>query len=159
MNYPSVIKSNNPHPDIDLKYKSFINVGSIEINRMPEYGGQVTSKFYVDDRVRTSVDESTLLRIDPDEKLNLNKQDSILLNSTLTSPKTIIEVPTKNYVDKNFNDPSINRNNAHVDLNDENLDNGRFVKVNSMPAVREHLTPKYYVYNAISFWLDELSLL
>ena len=40
-----------------------------------------------------------MLRLDPDEKLKLDKQDSIILNSTLTSPKTIIEIPTKASVD------------------------------------------------------------
>ena len=41
------------------------------------------------------------------------------------------------------------KNTAHVDFNDKNLDNVRFVKVNSMPAVGEHLTAKHYVDNAI----------
>ena len=131
----------------------------IEINRMPENGDQVTSKLYVDNLVRKGVEESTSLRFDPDEKLSLNEQDSILLNSTSTSPKTIKEVPTKIYVDNIINDPSKTRNNAHVDFKDKNLDNVRFVKVNSMPDVRKHLTPTFYVNNAISDWSDELSLL
>ena len=90
----------------------------------------------------------------------------VLSNSTITSLKTDIEVsktkiklPTKNYVDKEFNDPSIMKNTSHVDFNDKNLDNVRFIKVNSMPAVREHLTSENYVDQAISYWLDELSLL
>ena len=41
------------------------------------------------------------------------------------------------------------QNNAHVDFNDKNLDSVRFVKVNSLPAVREHLTPKFYVDEAV----------
>ena len=88
-----------------------------------------------------------MLRLDPDEKL---KQDSIILNSTLTSPKTIINLPTKNYVDKNFNDPSIIKNTDHVDFNDENLDKVSFIKVNTYPFLEEHLTPKVYVDNTIS---------
>ena len=32
----------------------------------------------------------------------------------------------------------------------KSLDNVRFVKVNSMPAVREHVTPKLYADNSIS---------
>ena len=39
-------------------------------------------------------------------------------------------------------------NNAHVDFNDKNFDNVRFVKLNSEPADGEHLTAKYYVDNA-----------
>ena len=68
-------------------------------------------------------------------------------------------MPSKNYVNKKFNDPSIIRNNRHVDFNDKNLDKVGFAQVNSMPAVREQLTPKYYVDRAISYWLDEISLL
>ena len=60
---------------------------------------------------------------------------------------------------KKFKDPSTIKNTAHVDFNDKNLDNIRFVKNNSMPAVREHLRPNFYVDQTISFWLDELSLL
>ena len=90
-NDPSIIKSHMPHPDIDLNYKYIINIGSIEVNKRPEWGDQVTSKFYVDNLVRNSVDESTLMRLDPDEKLNLDEQDSILPNSTLTSLKTDID--------------------------------------------------------------------
>ena len=80
----------------------------------------------------------------------VDEQGSILLNSTLTSPKTIIKLPTKNYVDKNFNDPSIIRDTAHVNLNDKNLDDVRFIKVSSMPVVGEQLTAKYYVDHAFS---------
>ena len=72
------------------------------------------------------------------------KQYSLVLNSTLTLPKIVVELPTETYVDSRINDPSIIRNNAHVDFNDKHFDIVRFVKVNSMPAVREHLTPKFY---------------
>ena len=61
-----------------------------------------------------------MLRLDPVEKL---KQDSIILNSNLTTPKTIIEVPTKNYVDDKCIHPIIIKNTDHVDFNDKFLDN------------------------------------
>ena len=159
INDPSIIRSNNPHPDVDLKYKNIINVGLIEKNRMPDYGDQVTSKFYVDIAIRNNVVESTLLRLNSDEKLNPDEQFSIILNSTFTSPKTTMEVPTKIYVDKKFNDPSIIKNTTHVDFKDKNLDNARFIKVNSSPAIPEHLTAKIYVVQAISYSVDESSLL
>ena len=38
---------------------------------------------------------------------------------------------------------------AHVDFNDKNLDNFRFIKMNSVPAVSQHLTHKHHVDNAI----------
>ena len=71
----------------------------------------------------------------------------------------MIELPYKSDVDYIFEDPSIIKNNAHVNFIDENLDNVRFVKVNSIPAVAEHLTSKYYVDNAISYSVDESSML
>ena len=106
-NDPSTIKSNNPHPDIDLNYKNIINVGLTEVNHWPEYGDQLTSNFYSDKTIRNTVDQSSLLRLDPDEKLNLDEQDSIPLTSSLLSRKTKIELPTKSFVDKNSDVPSI----------------------------------------------------
>ena len=32
-----------------------------------------------------------------------------------------------------------------VDFSDKNIENVQFVKINSIPAVGEHLTAKYYV--------------
>ena len=86
--------------------------------------------------------------MDPDEKLKLDERGFTLLNSTLSSPKTKLEIPTNSYVDYKPDDPSLTKNTAHVDFNKTNLDNVRFVKVNTMPAVREHLTPKFYVHQA-----------
>ena len=86
-------------------------------------------------------------RLDPDEKL---KQDSIFFNTTLTSPKTIIEVLTRNYNDNEFNDPSIMKNTDHVDFNDKNLDNVGSVITNKRPGLENHLTPKLYVHNNVS---------
>ena len=66
---------------------------------MPTIPEQLTAKYYVDQAFSNSVDESSLLRLDPNEELKLDEQDSMFLNSTLTSPKTIMEIPTKSYVD------------------------------------------------------------
>ena len=106
--------------------------------------------------ISDAIDESSLLRLDPDEKL---EQDSIILNSTLTSPKTILEIPTKNYVDNKFNDSSIIKNTDHVDFNDKNLDNVHSIKVNSYPTLDEQLTPKFYVDHFVYCRVDEGSLL
>ena len=94
--------------------------------------------------------------MDPDEKL---EQDSVILNSILTSPKTKLEIPTKNYVDNKFNDSSIIKKTDHVDFNDKILDNVHSIKINSFPTLEEHLTPKIYVDNAISYSVDDASLL
>ena len=53
-----------------------------------------------------------------------------------------------------FNDPSIIKNTAHIDLNDRNITNARFIQVNQLPQIDSHLTAKLYVDNAI----DEPSL-
>ena len=50
----------------------------------------------------------------------------------------------KFYVDSSLNDPSITRNNAYFYFNFENLDNVRFVKVFSLPALPQLLTPKQH---------------
>ena len=120
---------------------------------------EAVSKIYVDHAIILGVNESLLLRLHSDSITKLDERGYILLDSTVTSPRTTLEILTKNYVDNKFNDPSINRITALVDFNDQNIDYARFVKVNSMPSVRAHLTPKYYVDNAISYWLEELSLL
>ena len=100
-----------------------------------------------------------MLGLDPDEILKLDEQSFIVLNSFLTLPKTIIKLPTKNYVDKKFNDSSKIKNTTHVDFIEENLNNVRFIKVNSFPENPEHLTAKIYVDQAISQSADGSSLL
>ena len=40
-----------------------------------------------------------MLRLDPDGNLKLDEKSSIILASTLKLPNTIIELPTKTYVD------------------------------------------------------------
>ena len=83
------------------------------------------------------------MRLDPDEKLKLDGQNSIVLNFLLHYQRQKLKIPTKSKVDRRLNDRRIIRNTTHVDFNDKNLVKVRFVKVNSMPAVREHLIPKY----------------
>ena len=112
---------------------------------------EAASKIYVNHALTLGVNESLLLSLHPDAISKLDERGYRLLDSTVTSPRTTLEIPTKNFVDNKFNDYSINRKTAYVDFNDKNLDNVRFVKVNSMPVVREHLTSKYYIDNAISY--------
>ena len=61
-----------------------------------------------------------------------------------------IESPFKNYVDNKFIDPSIIKNTAHIDLNDRNITNARFIQVNQMPQIDSHLTLRLYVDYAIN---------
>ena len=72
----------------------------------------------------------------------------------LPDPISIREAALKNYVDNLFNDPSIVKSNAHIDLNDRNITDARFIQVYQGPQIDSHLTPKLNVDNAI----DESSL-
>ena len=152
-NDPSIIK-NTAH--VDFNDKNLDIVRFVKVNSMPAVGERLTAKYFVDNAISKAIDESSLLRFDPDEKL---EQDSIILNSTLTSPKTILEIPTKNYVDSKFNDPSIIKNTDHVDFNDKILDNVHSIKVNYYPTLDEQLTPKLYVNNFVLNNVAEESLL
>ena len=95
-NDPSIMR-NNTH--VDFNDENVDNVRFINVNSMPAVGEHLAAKYYVDYAISNSVDESSLLRLDPDEKLKLDEQDSVILKSNLTSRKTIIELPTKSYVD------------------------------------------------------------
>ena len=86
-NDPSIIK-NNAH--IDLNDKNITNARFTQVNQLPQIDSHLCAKLYVDN----AIDESTLLRLDPDEKLDLDNQ-----HCALTSPKKIIEMPTKAYID------------------------------------------------------------
>ena len=63
----------------------------------------------VDDTLSNNVDELTLLRLDPDEKMKPGEQDYKVLNSTLISPKTKNEIPTKVYNDSLLDENEKNR--------------------------------------------------
>ena len=152
-NNPSIIK-NNAHTD--LNDRNITNARFIQVNQLPQIDSHLTAKLYVDNAISDATDEPSMLRLDPDEKLT---QHSIIPNYTLTSSKTIIELPTKNYVDSKFNDPSIIKNTDHVDFNDKNLDNAKRINVNKSPTIPEHLTAKIYVDNAIFDGVNEHSLL
>ena len=121
------------------------------MNQLPRIDSHLTAKLYVDNAISDSLDESSLLGLDTDDKLT---QDTMVLNSTLTSPKTILEIPTKNFVDNKFNDSSIIKNTDHVDFNNEYIDNVRMISVNEMPEWVNDLTSKLYVVNALSYLLS-----
>ena len=143
-NNPTIIR-NSAHKD--LNDRNITNARFIQVNQLPQIDSHLAAKLYVDNAISDAIDEPSMLRLDPDEKL---KQDSKILNSTLTSPKSIIELPTKNYVDSKFNDPTIIKNTDHVDFKDKHLDNVRWIKVNEMLAAPNDLVPKLYVNNALS---------
>ena len=82
-----------------------------------------------------------------EEDLDLKSQFII---KNLPDPICSREACSKNYVDNLFNNPSVLKNTAHTDMNDRNITNARFIKVNQLPQIASHLTPKLYVDNAIN---------
>ena len=86
-----------------------------------------------------------------EEDIDLKKQFRI---KNLPDPMSIREAASKQYVDNFFNDPSIVKNTEHIDLNDKNITNARFIQVNHWPQIDSHLTPRLYVENTV----DESSL-
>ena len=85
---------------------------------------------------------------------DINKKNQFKIKN-LPCPQKNSDAVCKSCVDNLFNDPSIIENNAHIDLNDRNITNARFIQVNQWPQVDSHLTPKLYIDNAI----DETSLI
>ena len=77
-----------------------------------------------------------------EEDIDLKNQYRI---KNLLDPISIREATSKNYVDNLFNDPSIVKNNAPIDLNDRNNTNARFIQLNQLPQIDSHLTAKLYV--------------
>ena len=84
------------------------------------------------------MDEVSLLRLDPNEELKLDEQDSIILKSSLTSPKTTIEKPTKSYVDS-LHESSRKRRDLSSVFNDQDneFDNKKFTNLNSITVNRD----------------------
>ena len=105
-----------------------------------------TSLFVQKHYLRTKYIEANI-----EEEIDLKNQYKI---KNLPDPISIREPASKNYVDSLFNDPSIVKNNAHIDLNDRNITNARFIQVYQWPQIDCHLTPNLYVDNS----LDESSL-
>ena len=128
---------------------------------MPAVGEHLTAKYYVDNAISNSVDESSLLRLDANEKLELDKQDSIILNSTLTDPMTIIEIPTKAYIDSLHEENERSRRDLGIDFytessdlvknnQDNNFNNNKLtnldsIQVNRNPLSDNEVTNKKYI--------------
>ena len=96
-----------------------------------------TSLFVQKPYLRTNFIEAKI-----EEVIDLKNQYRI---RNLPGPISLREAASKNYVDYLFNDPSIVKNNALIDLNDRNITNARFIQVNQWPQIDSHLTPKIYV--------------
>ena len=153
-NDPCITK-NTEH--IDLIDRNNTNARFIQVNQLPQMDSHLTAKMYDDN----SVDESSLLRLDPNEKLKLDEQDSIIANSTLTKPKTIIRITTKAYIDSlhdkneqsrrdlglDFYNESNNlvKCNQDNDPNDNKLTNLDCITINRNPVLNDEVSNEKYV--------------
>ena len=96
-----------------------------------------------------------MLRLDPEEKLKVDEQDSKVFISTLTSLKLIIEIPTKSYVDslheinRNRHDVSSVFNDQDNEINNNKLTNLDSISVNRDPSCDTELANKNYVDDSI----------
>ena len=88
-------------------------------------------------------------------KINLDKQDSIILNSAFTFPKTIFESPTKKYVDS-LHENRRNRGDLSTVFNDQGnqFDNTKLtildsVTVNGNPTSDNESSTKTYIDDSI----------
>ena len=97
-----------------------------------------------------------MLRLDPDEQLKLDEQDAIFINSTLTSSETIIELPTKSYVDSLLESSKSRRNLSSVfkdqdnEFDNNNLNNLDSVTVNRNPTSDNEVSNEKYVDDSIA---------
>ena len=108
------------------------------ISNSDDNGSKIdTSIFVQKPYLRTTYIEANL-----EEDIDLKNQFRI---KNLPDPFSIREVCSKNYVDILFNDPSIAKNNEHIDMNDRSITNARFIQVNQCPHIESRLTAKLYV--------------
>ena len=110
-----------------------------------------TSLFVQKPYLKTKEMESNI-----EEDFDMKNQSRI---KHVKGPVSIGEAASKKYVGNFFNKHGILKKTGYVDSSDNKLDNVRFVKINSMPAVGEHLTTIFYVVQAISNSVDEYSFL
>ena len=93
--------------------------------------------------------ESSLLRLNRDEKLKLDEQDFLVLTSVIVSPGTKIELPTKSNVDS-LHESSRNRRDLSPVFNDQDneFDNNKLTNLDSLsvkrnPSSDNELAKKY----------------
>ena len=80
---------------VNFKIYNLDNVRFVKVTSFPAVGEHVTAKCYANEAISKSVEESLLLCLDFEKKVELNEQDSIILNSILTTLKTRIETLLK----------------------------------------------------------------
>ena len=80
---------------IDFQDHNLINVRFIQVNSYPAINSHLTCKEYVDNNINWAVDNSSLLRLDSNEQLDIPNQDYITLNSYFTIPQNYSKYTNK----------------------------------------------------------------
>ena len=92
-----------------------------------------------------------MLRLDPDQNLVLDEQDSLILNSTTTTPRTTIEILTESYVNSFLeNNRSRRKMSTVVNEQDKMFDSNKLTNLhsisgNSIPILDNELANKKHV--------------
>ena len=100
-----------------------------------------TSSFVKKTYLRSNYIESTI-----EEDIDMRHEYKII---NIPNPTDINDCCNKKYVDDLINDSSIIKNTSHINLNDRNITNVRFISVNQLPQIDSHLTAKLYVDNLV----------
>ena len=115
----------------------FGNISHSKIN-----GNKIdTSLFVQQPFLRTNYIEANI-----EEDNNMKNQFEI---KNLPCPQKNSDSVSKSYLDNFFNDSIIIKNTEHIDLNDGNITNARFIQVNQWPHIDSILTAKLNVGNSI----------
>ena len=131
---PSITKNSAP---VDLTDKKLKNVRFVKVESMPVVGEHLTKNIILIKLICSSVGESSLLILDPDEKLKLDEQPFIILKSTLTSPKAMTEITTASYFD-NLSEKDGNSRDMTFVFNDQDneFDNNNWTKLDKFTVNR-----------------------
>ena len=97
-----------------------------------------TSLFVQKPYLRTNYIEANI-----EEDFELKNQYRI---KNIPDPISSRDATSKTYVENLLNDPSIIKNNAHIDLKDRNITNPRFIQVKQLPQIDSHFTVKLYTW-------------
>ena len=104
---------------LNMHINVFENSSNISENKIDN------SLFVQNPYLRTEYIESNI-----EEYIDFKNQFRI---KNLIDPISIPDACGKIYVDNLFNDSSVTKNTEHIDLNDRNITNARFIQVNQLP--------------------------
>ena len=137
---------NTDHVDFDNK-----NLDNGSFNKITSYladGEHLGANYYVDEDFSNNVQDLSLWRLDPDEKEKPERQFAKSFNSTLTSPRTILDLHTKTKVNS-LSENHRNRrflstviNGQEKDFHNRNLTKFDSGTVNRNPLVHEKVSSK-----------------